>query len=235
MSDANTPIGHVAKYVKEQIPAQVAEAVSNIEVPAGQDGSDGTDGLGFNLKNWEEAIHREGVVVQHNIGQAYKALVDTNAEPGHSSDWERVGSAGFRWTGVKKADHDYNDGDLYIDGGTTFLWNGSKGYMIAQRGKNGKDGSDGSHGKDGSDAPVLLEVTWDSKGMAFVYDDGSMIEADVPGLEKLQKQMSWLEEQFLTEEKIEAPIKEYNLTSVWKFFNITVKIPLVFFNFSWFV
>ena len=212
MSDANTPIGRVAKYVKEEIPEQVAKAIAEIEVPAGEAGADGADGLGFNLKSWENKIHREGSVVQHFIGQAYKALVDTNDEPGDSSDWERVGSNGFRWTGVKKADHDYQDGDLYIDGGTTFMWQGGKGYMFAQRGKNGKDGSDGKAGKDGADANNIIDLTIVGKDLVAVFEDGTMHATAMPVLDEIgdvKKQLTWLEQQMLEFENIKAPIKGY--------------------------
>ena len=206
MSDAKTPIGKVAAYVKEQIPAQVEKAISEIELPIAKDG---VDGIGLNLKAWDEGIYREGTLVQHNMGQAFKALRDTSAEPGSSDDWERMGSAGFRWTGVKNADFAYQDGDLYIDGGTTFMWFNGKGHMFAQRGKNGKDGIDGKDGTDGRDAAKVLEIRWDNKGIAFASDNGDLIEADVPGLEAMQKRLSWLEEQFFQEENIDAPIKAY--------------------------
>jgi hypothetical protein len=206
MSDAKTPIGKVAAYVKEQIPAQVEKAVSEIELPIAKDGA---DGIGLNLKAWDEGIHREGTLVQHNMGQAFKALRDTSAEPGSSDDWERMGSAGFRWTGVKNFDFDYQDGDLYIDGGTTFIWFNGKGHMFSQRGKNGKDGIDGKDGTNGRDAAKVLEIRWDNKGIAFAYDNGDLIEVDVSGLEAMQKRLSWLEEQFLEEENIDAPIKAY--------------------------
>jgi hypothetical protein len=211
MSDAKTPIGKVAEYVKERIPVEVAKAVSEIEVPAGKDG---VDGIGFNLKSWEAGIYREGTMVQHNIGQAFKALRDTSDEPGTSEDWERVGSQGFRWTGVKSLDAEYQEGDLYIDGGTTFMWVGGKGRMVAQRGRNGKDGIDGKDGKDGSNAPQITEIRWDAKGVAFVFDNGDLVEADVDGLEAIQKRLTWLEEQLLAEENVEAPIKAYKGT--WK-------------------
>jgi len=217
MSDANTPIGRVAKYVKEEIPEQVAKAIAEIEVPAGEAGADGADGLGFNLKSWENKIHREGSVVQHFIGQAYKALVDTNDEPGDSSDWERVGSNGFRWTGVKSADHEYQDGDLYIDGGTTFMWQGGKGYMFAQRGKNGKDGVDGKAGKDGADASNIIDISIVGKDLVAVFEDGTMHATEMPVLNELgdvKKQLSWLEEQLLEFENIRAPIKGYE--GVWE-------------------
>ena len=208
MSDISTPIGHLAAKTKEHIdqaiPDEVAKQIDALPIPA-----DGQDGLGLNVKSWDEGIHREGVLVQHNIGQVFKALRDTNLEPGVGEDWERIGTNGFRWTGVKNAEFPYQDGDLYIDGGTTFMWFGGKGYMFAQRGKNGKDGVDGKAGSDGRDAPKVLEIRWDNKGIAFAYDNGDLIEADVPGLEAMQKRLSWLEEQFTQDEDIDAPIKAY--------------------------
>ena len=214
MSDAKTPIGQVAKYVKEEIPAQVAKAVSEIEVPKGEDGS---DGLGFDLSNWNPGIYREGTTVQHNIGQAYKALADTNDEPGTTASWERVGSSGFRWTGVKSVDNNYMNGDLYIDGGTTFLWNEGKGYMLAQRGRNGKNGIDGIHGKNGSDAPTMIDMTIVGKDLVAVFSDGNMHTVNMPQIEEIEdvkKQLTWLEEQMLNFENVKAPIKGYE--GVWE-------------------
>ena len=211
MSDVKTPEGVIAQYVKEQIPAQVKDAVSALPTP-----ENGQDGLGFNVKSWEDGIYREGSIVQHNFGQAFKALKDTNTAPG-SEDWERVGSVGFRWTGLKQADFDYQDGDLFIDGGSCFLIEGGKAKMFVQRGKNGKDGKDGVDGVDGKSAPAPLAMTIDNDVFKMALEDGTVIEGDVKiskAIEKAaaEKALLWLETQWAEEEKLGIRFKLFRGT-----------------------
>lgn len=144
----------------------------------GTPGRDGTDGAGVNVKQWEPGIYREGTLVQHDLGRVSVALRDTNEAPG-GADWERIGSGGFRWCGVKQEGRAYQEGDLYIDNGTTFLWVRGKGRMFAQR---GKDGADGKDGRDGTDAPQLIEARLldDFKTLALVHSNGHVIECALP-------------------------------------------------------
>jgi len=203
------------EQIAEIIAEKHADTLRGAQGESGPSGKDGQDGLGINVKSWKEGIYREGVLVQHNIGQVYKALSDTSDEPGHGDNWERVGTSGFRWTGVKNLDFSYQDGDLYIDGGTTFLFWEGKGRMIAQRGKNGKDGTDGKDGADGNSAANIVHVKWDNSGIAFAFDDGEIIVADVEGLETIQKRLTFLEEQLVNQvEDIDAPIKRF--AGTWK-------------------
>ena len=172
----------------------------------GAQGETGQEGIGVNTKEWTKGIYREGQIVQHFIGQQFKALKDTDKEPSNGEDWERIGTNGFRWTGVKSDKTKYEDGDLFIDSGTTFLMVDGKAKMFAQRGKNGVNGKDGV---DGKAAREFVHVKWHSKGISFVYDDGEIIEADVDGLNEIQKRMTFIEEMFESNESIDAPIKRY--------------------------
>ena len=172
----------------------------------GAQGETGQEGIGVNTKEWSKGIYREGQIVQHFIGQQFKALKDTDKEPSHGEDWERIGTTGFRWTGVKSDKAKYQDGDLFIDSGTTFLMVDGKAKMFAQRGKNAVDGK---NGVDGKAAREFVHVKWHSKGISFVYDDGEIVEADVDGLNEIQKRMTFIEEMFESNESIDAPIKRY--------------------------
>ncbi|MGA1372514.1 MAG: tail fiber protein [Pseudomonadales bacterium] len=147
----------------------------------GKDGADGINGIGFDAKAWVPGIHREKTWVVADLGRIYRAKCDTAGVPGKSDDWERIGPWGMRWTGVKKADYPYEDGDLYIDDGTTFMWFGGKGHMVAKR---GAPGAKGEAGKDGKDAPTFLEGAFTLKGAVFVMSDGSVVEAPIEGLKE---------------------------------------------------
>ena len=173
---------------------------------SGEKGETGETGIGYNTKEWSKGIYRKDQIVQHFIGQQFRALKDTDKEPSNGEDWERIGSNGFRWTGVKSDKAKYEDGDLFIDSGTTFLVVDGKAKMFAQRGRDGKDGV---NAKDGKDAREFVHVKWHSKGISFVYDDGEIIEADVDGLNEIQKRLTFIEELFENNETIDAPIKRY--------------------------
>jgi len=171
----------------------------------GEQGETGQEGIGVNTKEWTKGIYREGQIVQHFIGQQFKALKDTDKEPSHE-DWERIGVNGFRWTGIKSDKTDYKEGDLFIDSGTTFLIVEGKARMFAQRGKNAVDGKNGKDGKDGRE---FLHVKWHNDGISFIYDDGTIVEADVEGLNEIHKRMSFIEGAFTDNENIDAPIRRY--------------------------
>lgn len=146
----------------------------------GADGAHGKDGLGLDVPLWAPGIYRKDMLVQHDLGCVSIALRDTNQEPG-GDDWERLGSTGFRWTGVKNEAKQYRDGDLYIHDGTTFLWHAGRGHMFSKRGADGRDGLDG---RDGIDAPLLIDAHFldECKTLALVMDDGRIIEVDLPPL-----------------------------------------------------
>jgi hypothetical protein len=154
----------------------------HVELPRGEKGdrgNDGSDGLGIEVKLWEPGVYREGTFTMANLGQFFKAVRDTASEPGKSADWARVGSFGFSWKGVKKDGVEYQDGDLYIDGGSTFLFINGKGRIFAQRGTPGQQGP---AGKDGADAPHIVTGKFYENELSFVLSDGEIISADVEGL-----------------------------------------------------
>lgn len=147
----------------------------------GERGDAGADGLGIQTKSWEPGIYREGTFVTAEIGRVYKAVKDTNSIPGKSEDWVRVGSGGFAWKGVKKADANYQDGDFYIDGGSTFMWLNGKGHMFAQRGPRGEAGP---AGKDGTSAPSIVEMMFNFDEFVVAMSDGSVQNANITGLKE---------------------------------------------------
>ena len=167
----------------------------DVELPEGERGErgekglDGADGLGINTKQWEAGIHREGVYVTYAIGKVYKAARDTSAKPG-SEDWERQGSAGLEWKGLKQDGYEYDNGDLYIDGGSTFMWWGGKGHMVAQRGSRGAQGEKGLDGRHGADAPTIVAVKYTRSGVHMALSDGSVMDADVDGFDDVVKEIS---------------------------------------------
>jgi hypothetical protein len=140
---------------------------------AGAAGKDGRNGLGIDAKRWTPGIYREGAIVTHGIGMYFKANCDTTNSPDVAGDWERMGTSGFRWKGVKDESVQYDEGDLYIDKGTTFLWSGGKSHMFAQRGKDGKNGVDGAKGA----SPVSVDLFGTS--VCFAFDNGDTYDIDV--------------------------------------------------------
>lgn len=83
------------------------------------------------------AVYREGATVTAHLGQFFRALRDTVSAPGDSDDWERIGGAGFRWRKIKPDEKSLREGDLYIDGGSLFLYSDGRPSMFVQRGKSG--------------------------------------------------------------------------------------------------
>lgn len=150
--------------------------------PQGLPGINGADGLGINSPVWRKGIYREGVTVQHHIGRRYIAKRDTTEEPGNSDDWERIGTDGFRFRNTKREGVTYEEGDLYIDQGTTFIITDGKPHMFARRGKDGTDGIQGVAGTPGRDAPRIVDFVIDEKGIVLAFDDGSIIESAGEGL-----------------------------------------------------
>jgi len=124
----------------------------------------GRDGLGIDAEIWTPKIYREGDVVQHYIGQYFRAYRDTADEPGTSKDWIRQGKLGFRFRGGYKEGEKYEEGDLILVDYGLFLWTGGEKKMLVGRGPQGKkgdtgekglDGKDGIHGKDGTTIEVI--------------------------------------------------------------------------------
>lgn len=159
-----------------------------VDGPQGVAGVPGRDGIGLSAKIWEPGIFREGELVQYGFGKLAKAVRDTTAPPESRVDWERIGTSGFELKGVKQEDAQYEQGDIFVDGGSCFVhWNG-KARMLVKRGRDGKngepgaDGRDGRNGRDGSDGPKPLELRAYAGGMALVYDDGEIVEFPVDGL-----------------------------------------------------
>lgn len=151
----------------------------------GEKGEPGADGVGIQIKHYEPGIHREGTIVQANIGQYFKAKRDTATNTDNDADWERIGTGGFRHTGVKSTKTTYREGDLFIDNGTTFLIVNDNARMIAQKGRTGEKGEPGKDGKDGKDASKIYAVSMNTKSIIFVFDDGETIEGAFDGLNEL--------------------------------------------------
>ncbi|MDM0079229.1 hypothetical protein QTI17_01360 [Variovorax sp. J31P179] len=103
------------------------------------------------LQPWQPGVHRAGTRVQHHVGQHFRALKDTAAEP-PGDDWQRFGSGGFRIMGGFQEGRTYLDGDLFMRDFGTFLWHGGAAHLLAGRGAKGDAGP---RGKDGSEVVGL--------------------------------------------------------------------------------
>lgn len=153
----------------------------------GEPGKDGVSvkgepGEGINSPVWAPGIYREHSIVTAHLGRYYRAIKDTVSVPGESEDWERLGTAGFRLCGVKDPDKQYEEGDIYIDNGTSFLFTGGKGRMLAKRGTDGKDGRDG---KDGINGVGIKDVVVDGAAFVMMMDDGGTFAVDMaPHIDK---------------------------------------------------
>jgi len=155
-SESPTP-EDVCKLIDENISKYMSE--NPIVVPEPQ------PGVGLMAPLWsKDDVCREGHIVQHNAGQYFIAAKDTASEPGKSEDWQRIGKSGFRWTGVKKKNAEYSDGDLFIDGGSTFIWFEGKGRMFAQRGK---------------DAATIKDLRFEVDRFVVTMSDDSFIEGEL--------------------------------------------------------
>jgi integrin beta 8 len=144
----------------------------------GETGDPGLDGLGVDLPLHEPgSVYRQGAFVTYAHGKVYKALRDTANKPG-TADWERIGTLGFEFKGVK-TDEAYEEGDIYVDGGSAFLVTRGRGRLLAGR---GKDGAEGKRGEPGAPAPRVVAVKASANSLAFAFDDGSVEEASLEGL-----------------------------------------------------
>ena len=149
----------------------------------GEDGAPGAPGAGVETPPWEPGVYREGSLVQHHFGQYFRAVKDTASGP-DSSDWERVGTSGFRLAGTFDKDAEYRDGDLYIKDFGLFLTQGGEAVCIAGRGPQGKAGKpgrdgksiEGPAGKDGKDGTTItsLEIKGTDLVAVLKGGDGSL-------------------------------------------------------------
>jgi hypothetical protein len=159
----------------------------------GSDGKDGADGVGITVKSWSPGVYRKGEIVQHDIGRYSVALKDTASIPGASEEWERIGTSGFKYCGIKKSGVAYEVGDIYIDDGTTFMWTGEKARMLAKRGEKGAKGDKGDKGdagRDGDAAPDIIDISVEIDRFIFVKSNGEVVEAKADWFFELASKMS---------------------------------------------
>lgn len=152
----------------------------------GNDGAPGNDGAGLHAEIWKQgAVHRKGDIVTAFCGQFFEAKQDTADAPG-SDHWERIGTHGFRFVGIKPDGDTLKQGDLYIDGGSQFYFDGERARMWVQRGKTGpqgEKGSDGINGAPGAPAPRIVAIQAHAKGLTVALDNGEIFDADIEGLQ----------------------------------------------------
>jgi len=126
-------------------------------------GEPGAAGVGLDSPAWKAGVHRTGVLVQHHLGQHFRALADTASEP-PGADWQRMGSGGFRLTGGFTEGRQYEDGDLFVRDFGLFLWHKGEAHLWAGRGgkgdpgQRGLQGDPGKDGKPGLDGAVLQAI-----------------------------------------------------------------------------
>lgn len=168
-------------------PSLVAEKLATEHLGALQ----GQPGLGIDTKAFVEGqIYREGTFVTAHMGQTFKALKDTVATPGDSSDWERIGSGGFRMTGPYSAEKEYKDGDMFIRDFGCFLVYQGESKLLAGRGPEGKRGLPGLNGTDGKDGSTLLAGEQKDAKLILLFSDREgkveTVEFDLaPAVEKM--------------------------------------------------
>lgn len=143
----------------------------------GEKGETGENGAGIEVRSWEAGIYREGSIVQHHVGQYFKAVRDTSLEPnpidGENEDWERIGTAGFRFAKGFAESRVYKKGDLFVKDFGLFMWNGEKAQLLAGRGPKGERGEKGVDGKDGlMMSEAYLDVA--NKGLVLKRSDGAL-------------------------------------------------------------
>lgn len=170
MTETFSPVAAIAKYVKYEIPRQfkaleaklIAQLTDTViaqvaSIPVVQ----GKDGAGIEAEQWVPGIYRKGSVVHDNLGQYFKARVDTTEKTDNREQWERIGKCGFRFCNGFKSDASYEDGDLVVKDYSLMLFLGGEFRLLAGRGKQGergekgKSGADGIDGIDGKDGDVI--------------------------------------------------------------------------------
>ena len=128
-------------------------------------------------------MYREGVVVQHNLGQYFMALRDTAQDPNGedfagSSDWTRVGSAGLRLAPPFSEGRQYRDGDLFVKDFSLFAWWAGEAWLVASRGRPGdpgRKGEVGSPGRDGRDGATVEAFELRDTRLALVVRQGDQM------------------------------------------------------------
>jgi hypothetical protein len=129
----------------------------------GDSGQVGAPGIGLDSPAWKAGVHREGALVQHHIGQHFRALRDTASEP-PGDDWQRMGNGGFRLAGGFTEGRQYEDGDLFVRDFGLFLMHKGEAHLWAGRGgkgdpgQRGLQGDPGKDGKPGLDGAVLQAI-----------------------------------------------------------------------------
>ena len=172
-------------------PGELGETgASGKDGAAGRDGADGASGrdgepgIGLNSPAWRAGVYRAGVIVQHHIGQHFRARVDTASEPPNATDWERMGAGGFRLTGGYAEGRQYLDGDLFVRDFGLFLWHAGEAHLWAGRGGRGEPGQRGAAGepgkpgRDGLDGAVIEAAELRGTTLVFVQrrPDGRMTD-----------------------------------------------------------
>ncbi len=169
----------------------------------GQPGKDGAAGLGVDSPVWVTGVHREGAIVQHHIGQHFKALRDTASEP-PGDDWQRLGRGGFRVTGGFSEQRTYLDGDLFTRDFGQFLHFNGEAHLLAGRGgkgdagQRGLQGDPGRDGKDGHDGAVLHHVEVRGSTLMIVQrtPNGSLFDMPVDLMPFLEATAFALQDKF---------------------------------------
>lgn len=152
--------------------------VESLKGAPGAKGDTGETGAGIEAVQWASGIYREGVTVQHYIGRYYRALRDTADEPGKSEDWMRVGTSGLRFIDEKDADLARENGDIFTDQGSTFVWLDGKSFLLARAGASGLKGTPGAKGEPGKDAPYLVAAELTPTALVLAQSDGGLVECD---------------------------------------------------------
>lgn len=182
----------------------------------GERGADGAAGAGIDSPAWRSGVHRAGVVVQHHIGQHFRARVDTASEP-PGEDWERVGAAGFRLTGGYVEGRAYVDGDLFVKDFGLFLWHAGAAHLWAGRGAKGDTGprgvpgADGRPGRDGRDGAVIEAAELRGHVLVMVQRvaGGGLVSVEVDLMPFLEASLFALEERMRTAlQTIERSVEE---------------------------
>lgn len=147
----------------------------------GEPGAPGANGAGIDAPDWQPGVYRAGTVVQHHVGQYFKALVDTASEPSPvdkgevGPDWERIGKSGIRICPAFQAERSYMDGDMYPKNfGTFFVFRG-KHTLISGRGAKGERGERGDRGEKGEAGVQIEETHSGPEGLYVRFSSGQEI------------------------------------------------------------
>lgn len=187
-------VGDVADAIKAD--PDFVDQVKGAPGDPGDPGAAGADGVGIDAPVWVPGVYRANALVQHNVGQLFRALRDTGEEPHNGGDWARVGTAGFRFAEPWTEGATYENGDLFVRDYGTFAWVGGKAHLLAgrgakgDRGERGERGKDGTPGKDGRDGVTIESIELKGYTLAVITRDaaGRLQTHDVdflPAFEKL--------------------------------------------------